>query len=132
VNEKRNLRRSRPQRGRKDHLLKRIAGLLKDQPRRGSLKFNGRRIPPPGPEKISSLGIVYVRKTGDCSGQLTVMEIWIWMLGEEGPKGIAEDLQFTYDLFPILKKGQASRPKPYPEGRQQMLAISGLARKPKC
>jgi branched-chain amino acid transport system ATP-binding protein len=41
-------------------LLKTIAGLLKDQPNKGTIEFLGKRIHRLAPERISVLGIVYV------------------------------------------------------------------------
>ena len=44
----------------KTTLLKTIAGLLKDQPKKGTIYFMGKRIHRLPPEKISLMGIVYV------------------------------------------------------------------------
>ena len=58
----------------KTTLLKTIAGLLKDQPKKGSIEFDGRRIHRLPPEKVSSLGIVYVPEDRGLFRELTVRE----------------------------------------------------------
>src|SRR3972149_10779208 len=44
----------------KTTLLKTIAGLIKDQPKKGIIEFAGRPIHRLAPEKVASMGIVYV------------------------------------------------------------------------
>ncbi|MEW5723141.1 MAG: ATP-binding cassette domain-containing protein, partial [Thermodesulfobacteriota bacterium] len=58
----------------KTTLLKTIAGLLKDQPKKGIIEFMGRRIHRRAPEFVSSLGIVYVPEDRGLFRELTVRE----------------------------------------------------------
>src|SRR4030043_809078 len=58
----------------KTTLLRTIAGLLKDQPKKGTIEFNGRLIQRLTPETISSLGIVYVPEDRGLFRALTVKE----------------------------------------------------------
>jgi branched-chain amino acid transport system ATP-binding protein len=116
----------------KTTLLRTIAGLLKDQPKKGTIEFNGRLIQRLTPEKISSLGIVYVPEDRGLFRELTVkenLELGCW--GRSG-KGIETDMNYVHDLFPILKDRKHQQAETLSGGEQQMLAIArALLRKPK-
>jgi branched-chain amino acid transport system ATP-binding protein len=117
----------------KTTLLKTIAGLLKDQPKKGVIEFNGRKIHRLSPERISSTGIVYVPEDRGLFRELTVWEnldLGCW--GRKDKKGIQEDLDFIYALFPILKERTGQQAETLSGGEQQMLAIArAMLRKPK-
>ncbi len=116
----------------KTTLLKTIAGLLKDQPKKGTIEFLGKRIQRLPPERISSLGIVYVPEDRGLFRELTVKEnldLGLW--GRRDP-GIDEDLKYICDLFPILKEREGQQAETLSGGEQQMLAIGrALLRRPK-
>ncbi|MBI5603000.1 MAG: ABC transporter ATP-binding protein [Deltaproteobacteria bacterium] len=116
----------------KTTLLRTIAGLLKDQPKKGVIEFNGRRIHRLPPERISSSGIVYVPEDRGLFRELTVrenLELGCWGRRD---KGIKDDLDFIYELFPILKERTGQQAETLSGGEQQMLAISrAMLRKPK-
>ena len=116
----------------KTTLLKTIAGLLKDQPKKGSIEFDGRRIHRLPPEKVSSLGIVYVPEDRGLFRELTVrenLELGCWGRHDQG---IKDDLDFVYDLFPILKERTRQQSETLSGGEQQMLAIArAILRRPK-
>ncbi len=116
----------------KTTLLKTIAGLLKDQPKKGLIEFRGRRISGLNPEKISSLGIVYVPEDRGLFRELTVREnldIGCW--GRSG-KAVRDDLDYIYALFPILKERGDQQAETLSGGEQQMLAIGrAILRRPK-
>ena len=116
----------------KTTLLKTIAGLLKDQPKKGSIEFNGRQIHRLAPERISSTGIVYVPEDRGLFRELTVrenLELGCWGRHD---KGIKDDLDFIYELFPILKERTRQQAETLSGGEQQMLAIArAMLRKPK-
>jgi len=116
----------------KTTLLKTIAGLLKDQPKKGSIEFDGRRIHRLPPEKVSSLGIVYVPEDRGLFRELTVrenLELGCWGRHD---KGIKDDLDFIYDLFPILKERTHQQSETLSGGEQQMLAIArAILRRPR-
>jgi branched-chain amino acid transport system ATP-binding protein len=116
----------------KTTLLKTIAGLLKDQPKKGIIEFNGRKIHRLAPEKISSLGIVYVPEDRGLFRELTVKENLDLGCWGRRDKGIQEDLDFIYGLFPILKERTKQQAETLSGGEQQMLAIArAMLRKPK-
>ncbi|OGP52257.1 MAG: ABC transporter ATP-binding protein [Deltaproteobacteria bacterium RBG_13_43_22] len=116
----------------KTTLLKTVAGLLKDQPKKGIIEFNGRRIHRLAPERISSLGIVYVPEDRGLFRELTVKENLDLGCWGRRTKGIKEDLDFIYELFPILIERTGQQAETLSGGEQQMLAIArAMLRKPK-
>ena len=116
----------------KTTLLRTIAGLLKDQPKKGVIDFHGRFIQRFPPEKISSLGIVYVPEDRGLFRELTVKEnldLGCW--GRRDNK-IKADLDYVYGLFPILKERETQQAETLSGGEQQMLAIGrAFLRRPK-
>lgn len=115
----------------KTTLLKTIAGLLKDQPRKGIIEFKGNKINGWAPERIASLGIVYVPEDRGLFRELTVgenIELGCW--GRRN-KEVGADLDFTYSLFPILKERKLQEAETLSGGEQQMLAIArAMLRRP--
>jgi branched-chain amino acid transport system ATP-binding protein len=116
----------------KTTLLKTIAGLLKDQPKKGVIELNGRYIQHLSPEKVSSLGIVYVPEDRGLFRELTVrenLELGCW---GRSRKGVEADIEYVNNLFPILKERENQQAETLSGGEQQMLAISrAYLRKPK-
>lgn len=107
----------------KTTLLKTIAGLIKDQPKKGTIEFRGRTIQRLPPEKISSLGIVYVPEDRGLFRELTVeenLELGLW---ERRDEGVKEDLEFVHELFPILRDRRKQQAETLSGGEQQMLAV---------
>ena len=116
----------------KTTLLKTIAGLLKDQPKKGTIEFCGRRISGLTPEKIASLGIVYVPEDRGLFRELTVEENLDLGCWGRRDKAVRNDLNFIYDLFPILKERGGQQAETLSGGEQQMLAIGrAILRRPK-
>jgi len=116
----------------KTTLLKTIAGLIKDQPKKGTIEFGGKRIHRLAPERVSSMGIVYVPEDRGLFRELTVsenLELGCW--GRRG-QGVQEDLEEIYQLFPILKARGGQQAETLSGGEQQMLAMArALLRKPR-
>lgn len=116
----------------KTTLLRTIAGLLKDQPKKGIIDFNGRFIQRLPPEKISSLGIVYVPEDRGLFRELSVKEnldLGCWGRRDDRIKA---DLDYVYALFPILKERGNQQAETLSGGEQQMLAIGrAFLRNPK-
>lgn len=116
----------------KTTLLKTIAGLLKDQPNKGIIEFMGRRIHRRPPERVANMGIVYVPEDRGLFRELTVREnldLGCW--GRKG-KDVQEDLDFVYNLFPILKERGRQQAETLSGGEQQMLAVArAMLRRPK-
>lgn len=116
----------------KSTLLKTIAGLLKDQPKKGLIEFRGRRIHRKPPESVANMGIVYVPEDRGLFRELTVKEnldLGCW--GRKG-KEVKDDLEFVYGLFPILRERGGQQAETLSGGQQQMLAVArALLRRPK-
>jgi branched-chain amino acid transport system ATP-binding protein len=116
----------------KTTLLKTVAGLLKDQPKKGIIEFTGRRIHRLAPERIASLGIVYVPEDRGLFRELTVgenLDLGCW--GRKD-KGIRDDLEHVHKLFPILRGRSKQQAETLSGGEQQMLAIArAMLRRPK-
>jgi len=116
----------------KTTLLKTIAGLLKDQPKKGTIEFADKRIHRMAPERIAALGIVYVPEDRGLFRELTVrenLELGCW--GRKD-KGIRDDLAFVFGLFPILKSRAGQQAETLSGGEQQMLAVArAMLRRPR-
>lgn len=108
----------------KTTLLKTIAGLLKDQPNKGTIEFMGKRIHRLPPEKVSRLGIVYVPEDRGLFRELTVKENLDMGCWRRKDKGLKSDFEFIYTLFPILKERTGQQAETLSGGQQQMLAIA--------
>lgn len=116
----------------KTTLLKTIAGLLKDQPKKGTIEFGGKRIQRLAPERIAALGVVYVPEDRGLFRELTVsenLELGCW--GRKD-KRIQEDMAFVLGLFPILKSRAHQQAETLSGGEQQMLAVArAMLRRPR-
>ena len=107
----------------KTTLLKTIAGLLKDQPKKGIIEFCGKKISGLSPEKIASMGIVYVPEDRGLFRELTVKENLDLGCWGRRDKDVKDDIDFIYDLFPILKERGEQQAETLSGGEQQMLAM---------
>jgi len=116
----------------KTTLLKSVAGLLKDQPKKGEIRFAGQRIDGWQPEAIARLGVVYVPEDRGLFKELTVeenLELGLW--GRRGAD-VAKDLAFVYAMFPILKERGRQQAETLSGGEQQMLALGrAMLRRPR-
>ena len=116
----------------KTTLLKTIAGLLKDQPKKGIIEFGGRRVQRLAPERIASLGIVYVPEDRGLFRELTVRENLDLGCWGRKDRGVRDDLEHVHNLFPILKGRSEQQAETLSGGEQQMLAIArAMLRRPK-
>jgi branched-chain amino acid transport system ATP-binding protein len=116
----------------KTTLLRTIAGLLKDQPKKGEILFRGRRIDGWPPEAIARLGIVYVPEDRGLFRELTVgenLELGLWGRRDGG---VREDLDFVHGMFPILRERARQQAETLSGGEQQMLALGrAMLRRPR-
>jgi branched-chain amino acid transport system ATP-binding protein len=116
----------------KTTLLKTIAGLLKDQPKKGVIEFGDKRIQRLAPERISRLGIVYVPEDRGLFRELSVrenLELGCW--GRKGGE-VREDLEKVLELFPILRARAGQQSETLSGGEQQMLAMGrAMLRRPR-
>ncbi|MCC6209764.1 MAG: ABC transporter ATP-binding protein [Burkholderiales bacterium] len=116
----------------KTTLLRTIAGLLKDQPKKGEIVFDGRRVHGWQPESIARLGIVYVPEDRGLFRELTVaenLELGLW--GRRDARA-ADDLAAVHRMFPILRERAGQEAETLSGGEQQMLAIGrAMLRRPR-
>jgi branched-chain amino acid transport system ATP-binding protein len=116
----------------KTTLLKTIAGLLKDQPKKGTIEFMGKGIHRLAPERVSSLGIVYVPEDRGLFRELTLKENLDLGCWGRRDGHIQDDLEFIFQLFPALKARLAQQAETLSGGEQQMLAVArAMLRRPK-
>jgi branched-chain amino acid transport system ATP-binding protein len=116
----------------KTTLLRTIAGLLRDQPKKGEILFRGRRIDGWAPEAVARLGIVYVPEDRGLFRELTVEENLRLGLWGRRDDGVRQDLQFVYDTFPILAERGRQEAETLSGGEQQMLALGrAILRRPR-
>ncbi|SMB92285.1 amino acid/amide ABC transporter ATP-binding protein 2, HAAT family [Thermanaeromonas toyohensis ToBE] len=116
----------------KSTLLKAISGLVPVS-KESSIRLNGEEISGLPPDKIVAKGISYVPEGRKIFPGLTVREnLRIGAYLRQDKKGIEEDMERCYELFPRLKERSNQRAGTLSGGEQQMLAISrALMSKPK-
>jgi branched-chain amino acid transport system ATP-binding protein len=116
----------------KTTLLRTVAGLLKDQPKKGEILFAGRRIDGWQPEAIARLGIVYVPEDRGLFKELTVeenLQLGLWGRRDDG---VRADLEFVHEMFPILGQRARQQAETLSGGEQQMLALGrAMLRRPR-
>jgi branched-chain amino acid transport system ATP-binding protein len=114
--------------------LKTIMRLLDDdQPEKGTIEFMGKRIDRLDTEEIVRLGISYVPEGREVFPELTVMEnILMGAYTRKDRKGISDDIEAMFKLFPILSQRRNQQAGHLSGGEQQMLAIArALMSRPK-
>lgn len=99
-----------------------ISGVL--SPKSGRIFFNGVEISGLSPEKIVPLGLSHVPEGRRIFPQLTVFENLEMGAYLRNDKEIRSDIDYVFDLFPILRKRKAQLGGTLSGGEQQMLAIS--------
>jgi branched-chain amino acid transport system ATP-binding protein len=116
----------------KTTLLRSIAGLVKDQPRKGSVELDGERIERMDAERIARRGVVYVPEDRGLFRELTVREnLAAALWGRPAPEARA-DLELVEALFPVLRERPSQRAESLSGGQQQMLALGrALLRRPR-
>ena len=116
----------------KTTLLKTVAGLLRDQPNKGTIRLAGESIERRHPERVARAGIVFVPEDRGLFRELTVaenLELGLW--GRRGPEARA-DLEKSLTLFPQLRERLSQQAETLSGGEQQMLAIGrALLRRPR-
>lgn len=116
----------------KTTLLRTISGL--NEPKRGTIEFEGRRINGLNPDDIVKLGISHCPEGRKLFPQMTVYKNLLLgaYIRRGDPKEIKEMMEGVFDLFPILKERQLQLAGTLSGGEQQMLVIGrGLMSKPK-
>lgn len=115
----------------KTTILKAISGLV--TAKQGSIKFCDKEISGVASEKIVSLGVIQVPEGRRIFVSLNVEENLLMgsYLRKDKP-GIAEDLEYVYNLFPRLKERAKQMGGTLSGGEQQMLAVGrALMSRPK-
>jgi len=108
-----------------------ISGIV--PPQTGNIYFMGEPITAMPPEKIVALGISQVPEGRHIFPGLTVKEnLDMGAFLRNDTKGVHEDLEYIYELFPILTERRNQQGGTLSGGEQQMLAISrALMARPK-
>ena len=109
----------------KTTLMKVISGL--HPLAKGRLLFNGQNIASLPAERILRLGVGQVPEGRQIFAPLTVLDnlvlgAYVRFKGEE-KKDVLRDLEFIFELFPVLKERQKQRAGTLSGGEQQMVAI---------
>jgi branched-chain amino acid transport system ATP-binding protein len=116
----------------KSTVLKTVAGLLDDQPDKGTITFRGERIDSLDAARIVRRGISYVPEGREVFPELSVMEnltMGAYFRSDRG--GIRKDLDRVLALFPVLAERRSQQAGTMSGGEQQMLAIGrGLMARP--
>lgn len=106
----------------KSTILKAISGLV--PLRSGSIEIDGRRIDGLATDKIVRLGVAFVPEGRKLFPHMSVhsnLRLGAYLRGDK--KGIQEDLEGVFSLFPRLKERLRQRAGSLSGGEQQMLAI---------
>ena len=100
-----------------------ICGLV--PPRRGEVLFEGERIDDAPPNRIVAKGICQVPEGRRIFPYLTVLEnLDMGAFLRSDPENEKKDLEYVFDLFPILAERRNQAGGTLSGGEQQMLAIS--------
>lgn len=118
----------------KTTLLNTISGVLHAS--RGELLLEGRPITKLSPDKIVRLGISQVPERRQVFSTLNVLDNLLLGAylrhGREPHEEIEKDLEFVFEIFPVLKERRTQMGGTLSGGEQQMLALGrGLMAKPK-
>jgi branched-chain amino acid transport system ATP-binding protein len=107
----------------KSTTLMSISGIV--PPRSGKILFRGNPIHQMSPDKIVALGICQVPEGRHIFPELTVAEnLDMGAFLRRDTQGIKQDLEYIYDMFPILADRRNQPGGNLSGGEQQMLAIS--------
>ena len=106
----------------KSTTLKAISGVKR--PSAGEIVFRGERIDTMGAHEIVAMGISQSPEGRKIFGGMTVREnLEMGAYGRRDAKGIREDFERVYTLFPLLKEREKQAGGTLSGGQQQMLAI---------
>ena len=115
----------------KSTCLNAISGLLR--PREGSISFLGRNLTKTPPHRIVEMGAAQVPEGRLIFPELTVREnLDLGAFLRSDRDGIASDMDYVFELFPILKERISQQGGTLSGGEQQMLAVGrALMARPK-
>ena len=117
----------------KSTILKTVMGLIDDQPDKGTIEYQGRRIDGLDTEEIVRMGISYVPEGREVFEELSVQEnLLMGAFTRKDRQAIHDDIDRIYGYFPILKERANQWAGTLSGGEQQMLAIGrALMSRPK-
>jgi branched-chain amino acid transport system ATP-binding protein len=117
----------------KSTILKTVMGLLDDQPDKGAITFDGKRINRRDPEKNVAAGLSYVAEGREVFPELTVKEnLAMGAYLRKDRAQVKKELHHIHALFPVLEQRENQLAGTLSGGEQQMLAIArALLNKPK-
>jgi branched-chain amino acid transport system ATP-binding protein len=102
--------------------LKTISGVKR--PAEGTIMFKGERIDELRPDEVVALGICQAPEGRHIFARMSVREnLQMGAYGRRDARGIHEDFDRVYGLFPVLKERQGQAGGTLSGGEQQMLAI---------
>ncbi len=115
----------------KSTLLQTIAGML--VPQEGMIRFNGRAIQGLAAYKVAALGLALVPEEGWLFGQMSVEEnLLMGAYPKPARRSIKRQMEFVFDLFPILAERRKQPEETLSGGERQMLAVGrGLMNNPR-
>jgi branched-chain amino acid transport system ATP-binding protein len=115
----------------KSTLLQSIAGML--VPGQGAILFKNRPIHGLAAYKVASLGLALVPEEGWLFGQMSVAEnLLMGAYPKTARRNIKRQMDFVFDLFPILAERKNQQEETLSGGERQMLAVGrGLMSNPK-
>ena len=107
----------------KTTLMMTIAGIL--QPRRGSIRLEGKELVGLSPAKIVAQGVALVPENRLVFPQMSVRENLLAGAYQRGDKAaVAEDIERMYERFPRLRERHEQLAGTLSGGEQQMLAVA--------
>jgi branched-chain amino acid transport system ATP-binding protein len=107
----------------KSTLIKTIMGLIEDQPDKGTICLDDKRIDHKDTEEIVRMGLAFVPEGRQVFAELTVQENLAMGAYTRRGSGVRADLERVFGLFPRLKERQRQLAGTLSGGEQQMLAI---------
>ncbi len=115
----------------KSTLLQTIAGML--VPGQGAISFKNRPIHGLAAYKVASLGLALVPEEGWLFGQMSVEEnLLMGAYPKTARRNIKRQMEFVFDLFPILAERKKQQEETLSGGERQMLAVGrGLMNSPR-
>jgi len=118
----------------KTTLLNTISGVL--HPRTGEILFEGQPVSRLSPDRVVRVGISQVPERRQIFSTLNILDNLLLGAyvrhGKEPKEEIQKDLDFVFEVFPILQDRQKQTGGTLSGGEQQMLALGrGLMAKPK-
>jgi branched-chain amino acid transport system ATP-binding protein len=116
----------------KSTTLRAISGLVKAQA--GRVIYDGEDITNQPPHRIVSRHLCHVPEGRMVFANLTVQEnLWMGAYLRKDKAGIAEDIEYSFSIFPRLKERISQLAGTLSGGEQQMLAIArAMMGRPRC